>query len=494
MSASASSGDGRRYARGFGIGALLGALVFVWMITAGTFDLGRRVPFSGNFYDVQAHSLLDGTLRMPASVLQIEGYEHAGNTYMYFGPAPALLRLPTAALTDSLDGRTGSVSMLLAFAVAMLALGRIGWRTRRWARGDAPLGPGEELLAGVSAFVLGTGTTLIFLGVGPYVYHEAILWGVALSFAAFEAILAWIEEPRPMVLLVAAALTLLALLSRFAVGLGPAAALGLLALVVAVARVWPRARGLVPRLGLVDGLGWAVVGWLVAAATVPLGIYAIVNVAKFGTLFSVPYDHQLANAVVPGRKATLAANGGTLVNVEALPTNLLQYLRPDAFRFDSAFPWIRLPTWRPTVIGNLRYDLLDYTSSITASMPVMFVLAIAGLVSMIRSGVRAGRATLSSLGVPVLGAACAVVPSLVFVYITQRYPADFLPLLVLPAFAALHRFVGWAQSGAAKRGAVIAGSVVLGVLALWSCVASISIARGYQDARERIVTFDDTPR
>ena len=77
---------------------------------------------------------------------------------------------------------------------------------------------------------------------------------------------------------------------------------------------------MVARLGLVtDGLGWGVAGWLAAAVVVPLGVYAALNFAKFGTLFSVPYDHQAANAVVPGRRAILAANDGTLVNVAALP-------------------------------------------------------------------------------------------------------------------------------------------------------------------------------
>jgi hypothetical protein len=488
-------GGGRRYGRGFAIGAVLAALVFVWMVTAGTFDLGHRVPFSGNFYDVQAHSLLDGKLAMPPSVLGIEGYEHSGKSYMYFGPAPALLRLPTAALTDSLDGRTGSVSMLLAFAVAMVALGRIGWRIRRWARGDAPVDRMEEALAGVSAFVLGTGTTIVFLGVGPYVYHEAILWGVALAFAAFDAILAWIEQPRPRVLLVAGILTMLALLSRFAVGLGPGAALALLGIAVAAARVWPRARRVTSRLGLAtDGLGWPEVGWLAAAVAVPLAIYALVNVAKFGTLFSVPYDHQAANDVVPGRRATLSANGGTLVNVSALPTNLFQYLRPDAFRLDASWPWVRLPTWRPTVIGDLRYDMLDFTSSVSAAMPVFLVLAVGGFVTMIRARARAGLATLGSLDLPVLGAACAAVPSLVFVYITERYTADFLPLLVLPAFAALHVFVGWARSPNAKRGLVVVIAAGLGVLAVWSCVANVSIARDYQLGRERVTTFRDPAR
>ena len=59
---------------------------------------------------------------------------------------------------------------------------------------------------------------------------------------------------------------------------------------------------------------------------------------------------------------------------------------------------------------------------------------------------RAARsATVRSLALPVLGAACAVVPSLVFVYITPRYTADFLPLLVLFAFAGLYGFVRWAR-------------------------------------------------
>jgi hypothetical protein len=42
-------GGGRRYARGFAIGALLAGIVFFVMITEGTFDVGHRVPYSGVF-------------------------------------------------------------------------------------------------------------------------------------------------------------------------------------------------------------------------------------------------------------------------------------------------------------------------------------------------------------------------------------------------------------------------------------------------------------
>ncbi len=83
-------------------------------------------------------------------------------------------------------------------------------------------------------------------------------------------------------------------------------------------------------------------------------------------------------------------------------------------------------------------------------------------------------------------------PSLVFVYITPRYTADFLPLLVLLAFAGLYAFVRWAHSPAARRGRVVAASVVLGVLSLWSCVANVSMARDYQLGREQVRTFRDS--
>jgi hypothetical protein len=482
----------RRYGRGFALGALVAGFVCSWMVTSGTFDPGHRVPYSGNFYDVQAHRILDGHLSMPESVLGIEGYEHDGNWYMYFGPAPALLRLPVAAVTDSLDGQTGVVSMALAFVVLMVSLGRISWRVRRWARPDVDVDTLDEVVAGVTALALGIGTTVVFLGVGPYVYHEASLWGLALAFAAFEAILAWIERPRASMIVASGVLTLLALLSRLAIGLGPAAALGLLAVAVGVARLWPRSRGAVARVGLaVDGLGWSVAAALGAAALVPLALYAAVNVAKFGTLFSLPFEHQAVNALVPERKAILAANNGSLLSVKAVPTNVWQYLRPDAFRLDGSWPWVRLPTWRPTVFGDLRYDMLDHTSSVTAAMPALFVLAIGGLVAMVRAPARAARTSLASLDLPVLGAACAAIPSLVFLYITERYTADFLLLLVLPALAGLHAFVAWARSPASRRGWVVALSIGLGLLVVWSCVANVSIARDYQIGREQLTSFRD---
>ena len=358
-----------------------------------------------------------------------------------------------------------------------------------------PSARGDELLAGVTAFVLGTGTTIVFLGVGPYVYHEAILWGVALGVrrvrrdpgvdrAAAAAACWW----RPGVL------TLLALLSRLAVGIGPAAALAMLAVAVAVARVWPAsraARSLASGLAT-DGLGWGVVGCVGRRGRRSRSRCTPWSTSRSSARCSAcPTTTRRRTRSVPGRRAILAANGGTLVNLDALPTNLVQYLRPDAVRLDGAWPWVRLPSWRPSVIGDLRYDMLDHTSSVTAAMPVLFVLAVGGVVGTVRAGARV-RLRPPSVPSPCrsLGAACAVVPSLVFVYITPRYTADFLPLLVLSAFAGLYAFVALGALDRGRAGAWWSStSIVLGVLALLELLANVSMARDYQLGREQVRTF-----
>jgi hypothetical protein len=127
-------------------------------------------------------------------------------------------------------------------------------------------------------------------------------------------------------------------------------------------------------------------------------------------------------------------------------------------------------------------------------MPVLFVLAVGGVVATVRAGARVGAATLRSLALPAAGAACAVVPSLVFVYITPRYTADFLPFLMLLAFAGLYAFERWAQSTRARRGLVVVTSIVLGVLACWSVLANVSMARDYQLGREQVRTFVEPER
>lgn len=114
---------------------------------------------------------------MPLDVLGVEAFVVEGRSYMYFGPIPALFRLPVAVLTDHLDGRLTQVSRLVAFAVLLFLIVRLYWRLRQL-RGEASLGRFETGVCGLYMVVAGIGGVHLFLASRAWVYHEAALWGL----------------------------------------------------------------------------------------------------------------------------------------------------------------------------------------------------------------------------------------------------------------------------------------------------------------------------
>ena len=101
----------RAFTRAWLIGGGLATLLFTWLLTADTWSL-TTTQTQANFYEVQARSLLDLHWDVPLEVLNIEAFVVKGKAFMYFGPFPALLRLPIVAVTDGFDGRLTQLSML----------------------------------------------------------------------------------------------------------------------------------------------------------------------------------------------------------------------------------------------------------------------------------------------------------------------------------------------------------------------------------------------
>src|SRR5262249_2914335 len=97
------------------------------MLAVGRLDLLQSGVLSG-LYDAQAHRLLAGHWDVPLDKLTFEAFLVHGKTYMYFGPWPAVLRLPIAALTDRFDGELTQLSMIAAFVVLLVATSRLLWR------------------------------------------------------------------------------------------------------------------------------------------------------------------------------------------------------------------------------------------------------------------------------------------------------------------------------------------------------------------------------
>ena len=488
----------RGFLRACVIGAAVAGVIFTWMLLIGRLDLLHTEGLSG-FYDAQAHALLGGHWDIPAGKLGFEAFVIDGKQYMYFGPWPALLRLPIAAVTTSLDGELTQLSMLLAFAVLMVATVRLLWRVRTIMRPDRPLARLEQWAVGVFVLVVGAGSVVLFLASRPVVYHEASLWGVALAIGAFEATLAFVLRPGRGALAWACVLTALSLMSRSSVGLGALAVLGAvlaarLLVLLADRRSWDPARRLVRVFGLpTDERARGYVAPLAIGIGIVLALYVYVNWVKFGDLFSVPLDRHYTTFIDPIRR-TLYADQSSLFAAKYLPTDLLAMFRPDAIGLDRLFPFLTFPA-TATVLGGLTYAALDPSSSIPSSMPFLFLLALVGAVVVFRP--RRDRdpeaPSAALLRVFALAGLVGGIASVALPYVNQRYQADWLALLIVLGaaglFATLHILDAFterdirAQRTHRRRAGWATAIVVVGAaLAVFSVWANFSLALLYQRA------------
>jgi hypothetical protein len=417
-------GTRRQFRRAAAAGSAVALLLDLLLLLGPGGSIVAREGILGGFFDAQARAFLDGSLAVPPEAVGLEGFVVDGRTYQYFGPVLALLRVPVLMLTDALDGRLTRISLALAVVVLLVATAALHWRVRSALRGEAPLGGNEGAFVGLLQVALGAGSIVLYLVARPVVYHETELWGAAFAVASLWAVMGVLAAPSGRRIALAGLLAVLTINTRVSVGLVPLAAL---AVAFVVLLLGARDRRLL-------------VG-VAAAALVALGSSAAVNVAKFGSPFGIPIDRQVASQVDPERRAALAANHGTLFGAQFVPTTLLAAVRPDAVGTVRAAPWVGLPAAPPHVVGDVRFDTLQRSLSAPTSMGLLCLLTLGGLVAL----VRARRwALLALLG----AAATGGVGMLTIGYVTSRYLADLLPLLVLGGVVGVQALAGRGRIGA----------------------------------------------
>lgn len=487
------------------VGGAAALVLFAYFLLEGRADLFRREFFS-DFYDVQARALMDGHWDVGEKALAFERFTVGGKYFTYFGPWPSILRMPILALTHDLDGELSRASMLIAFSVAVGAVSRLCWQARTLLHGVAQISNRTLVAAAGFVFVVGSGSTLLFLGGRSWVYHEAILWGLAWSLTAYACIIAYVVEPTRTRLVLCSLTSTLAFLSRATVGAGPVLVLGALLatrLALGANDRWRRTREsggtsalgrLIATLHLGDPSRRPRIWPLAIAAAVPVASYAYVNFAKFGSLFGLPLDKQDVIVASPTAQAAFDANGGSITGLVYAPTNLLQYFRPDAIQFDRLFPWVTFSK-PPRVLNGAVFIDIDFSASITATSTFLLGLAVIGVVAVFRPGRSGnGRPNLATLRVPIV---IALIPGLVTVsiaYTQQRYQADFLPLLVLAGAAGLW-CVPIVLTRLVRRRVVRGGIVVaMVVLGAWSSWAMASLTWQHQRVYGPLVPQASTAR
>jgi hypothetical protein len=390
--------------------AVLNAVVFVWLMSGGQFRLIYPDAF-GAFYDTQAQSLLQGRLDVPEWVLASEAFVVNGKYYGYFGLTPALLRVPLMMAGDVGFGHMTRSWMLVDYlaclAGAYVLLGYVTRLVRGAGARPSPWAVGLLMLAS------GAGSTLLFLASRAYIYHEAILCGVAFAIWSITCSFRYLAAPRSRWWIGALVCGTLSVQARPPTGLFSLALLGC----VAAAHLFADRRN--PKL------------WrrpIMVGALAMAGFFTLQAVAylKFGTTDGAPLRYHVQ--YTPQRLAKIEGKNFHLAN---LHHNVDAYLLWPAFQVGRRFPFFIFDLKQREYPGA-KMDLEERVVGILFSMCGLVILAAAGAV---------GATRLRSLRRPVLLVALASVPLVVcmltFIGTSHRYTADFCPPLIAAAVCGL---------------------------------------------------------
>ena len=405
----------RRRARWWFVGSLGVALVgYAWLVTLGSFKFAYPEIF-GSFYDYQARSFLEGRLDVPNDAIGGEAFEARGKLYGYFGPTPALLRLPFVIFNVHFGGLSRGF-MLLFFAASLLAaflLLRDAVKLTRDGSLDSPAEPSPFAIVVLVASA-GYGSTIFFLGSRSLVFHEAILAGIAFALWSAWCALRHLHTPARRWWIGALVCGVLSLHSRPPTGLFALTLLGCV-VVALISREWREGAGRVAR-----HLG---VGVLCVVGQLTLNGLAYL---KFETFDPAPLKISRPYAD-PGRLAHIDGKSFHLVN---LPFNIDTYLLRPNFRIEPRFPWIYMGSNSPRrVFPKSKIDLPDHTLALPYAMPSLFALATLGslLAAIARPGTRPALAVLWAAVLPITLALFAAIAT------AQRYTGDFCPFLICAA-------------------------------------------------------------
>jgi hypothetical protein len=398
--------------------AALAIIVYGWLVTFGTFRFNHAEVF-GSFYDYQAATLLEGRLDVPEEAIGGEAFEAWGRLYGYFGPTPALLRVPFVVLGLAF-GKLSRALALVYFLGSLVAAYLIFLHAMKTCRAAARPRLDLETPSGWATIVLvgsaGLGSTIFFLGSRTYIYHEAILAGIAFALWSVWCSLRHLAAPSGRWWMGALVCGVLSVHSRPPTGLFALTLLGCVSALV-IYRDW-RAESWRPPPALLRHLA---IGVLAVSGFLSLNGLAWL---KFGTFDAAPLRISRPYTGTPGRLEHIDGRSFHLAN---LPFNFDTYVRRPNFRIEPGFPWIYLGAKTPRRdFPHAKIDLPDFTLALPYAMPSLFLLGTLGCLG----AVLAFPGTRFAVGLLWLAALPMTLALFAAVATAQRYTGDFCPLLI----------------------------------------------------------------
>ena len=171
--------DGNRAPNLLPVTLVLSAVLWLFTMTGGRDIFVKEVL--GGAYDSQAEHFLRGDVGVDAAAIAHETMIVNGKVRMYFGPFPALLRIPLNFIYPAGHGKWSRISGFCAGVIALFAFaGVVGTALR-----SSPLSSRARNWIGNACMIgFALGSPLLLLLGNLSIYDEAIIWGLAWSLAA----------------------------------------------------------------------------------------------------------------------------------------------------------------------------------------------------------------------------------------------------------------------------------------------------------------------
>ena len=171
--------DGTQAPKLLPITLILTVVLWFFTMTGGRDIFVKEVL--GGAYDSQAEHFLRGDVGVDADAIAHETMIVNGKVRMYFGPFPALLRVPLNFIYPPGHGKWSRISGFCAGLIALFAFaGLVGTALR-----SSPLSSRARNWIGNACMIgFALGSPLLLLLGNLSIYDEAIIWGFAWSVAA----------------------------------------------------------------------------------------------------------------------------------------------------------------------------------------------------------------------------------------------------------------------------------------------------------------------
>jgi hypothetical protein len=171
--------DGNRAPNLLPVTLVLTVVLWLFTMTGGRDIFVKEVL--GGAYDSQAEHFLRGDVGVDVAAIGHETMIVNGKVRMYFGPFPALLRIPLNFIYPAGHGKWSRISGFCAGVIALFAFAGLV----RTALRPSPLSSRARNWIGNACMIgFALGSPLLLLLGNLSIYDEAIIWGFAWSLAA----------------------------------------------------------------------------------------------------------------------------------------------------------------------------------------------------------------------------------------------------------------------------------------------------------------------